>query len=141
MELALRSRVEFEGFRAFYNTTVQGHFELWLDRKTQQTTLKIDKMALENKADVLRIPNQLWFSYNFFALFVTFFLTYFVLNVAATVSYDRKLDIQNCNILCFTELWLNNDIINIQLAGYTLYRQERTAASGKTGWRTMYFCK
>ena len=41
-------------------------------------------------------------------------------------------DIKNCNILCFTELWLNNDINNIQLAGYTLYRQDRTAASGKT---------
>ena len=28
--------------------------------------------------------------------------------------------------------WLNDDIINIQLAGYTLYGQGRTAASGKT---------
>ena len=46
------------------------------------------------------------------------------------ISYQR--DIQNCSILCFTELWLNNDIKNIQLAGYTLYRQDRTAASRKT---------
>ena len=35
-------------------------------------------------------------------------------------------------ILCFTKSWLNKDIKNIQLAGYTLYRQDRTAASGKT---------
>ena len=31
-------------------------------------------------------------------------------------------DIKNCNILCFTESWLNDDNINIQLAGYTMYR-------------------
>ena len=30
------------------------------------------------------------------------------------------------------ESWLSDHIINIQLAGYTLYRQDRTAASGKT---------
>ena len=41
-------------------------------------------------------------------------------------------DNKNCNILCFTEVWLNDDPINIQLAGYTVYRQDRTAASGKT---------
>ena len=33
----------------------------------------------------------------------------------AHVSYQR--DIENCNILCFTESWLNNDIKNIQLEG------------------------
>ena len=46
------------------------------------------------------------------------------------LSYQQ--DIKNCNILCFTELWLNDDIKNIQLVGYTLYRQDKTAASGKT---------
>jgi hypothetical protein len=30
------------------------------------------------------------------------------------------------------ESWLNHDNIDIQLAGYTLYRQDRTAASSKT---------
>jgi hypothetical protein len=46
------------------------------------------------------------------------------------LNYQR--DIQNCNILCFTDTWLNNDTINIKLAGYTLHRQNRTVASGKT---------
>ncbi|CDQ56629.1 unnamed protein product [Oncorhynchus mykiss] len=45
---------------------------------------------------------------------------------------NYQWDIQNCNILCFTESWLNDDTINIQLAGYTLYWQDRTTASGKT---------
>lgn len=48
----------------------------------------------------------------------------------ARISYQRH--IKNCNILCFTESWLKDDIKSIQLAGYTLYRQDRTAASGKT---------
>ena len=39
----------------------------------------------------------------------------------ACISYQR--DIKNCNILCFTESWLNDDIKNIELADYTLYRQ------------------
>ena len=30
------------------------------------------------------------------------------------------------------ESWLNADNINMQLAGYSMYRQDRTAASGKT---------
>ncbi|KAM9503804.1 uncharacterized protein ACWYII_000907 isoform 1-T7 [Salvelinus alpinus] len=42
------------------------------------------------------------------------------------LNYQR--DIKNCNILCFTESWLNDDNINIQLAGYTMYRLDRTAA-------------
>ena len=47
------------------------------------------------------------------------------------LNYQR--DIKNCNILCFTESWLNYDNINIHLAGYMLlYRKVRTAASGKT---------
>ena len=44
------------------------------------------------------------------------------------LNYQRE--IQNCNILCFTEVWLNDDTINIQLAGYTLHRQDRTEAPG-----------
>ena len=45
---------------------------------------------------------------------------------------NYRWDIQNCNILCFTESWLNDDTNNIQQAGYTLYQQDRTTASGKT---------
>ena len=45
---------------------------------------------------------------------------------------NYQLDIQNCKILCFTESWLNVNTINIQLAGYTLYRQDRTSVAGKT---------
>ena len=48
----------------------------------------------------------------------------------ARISYQR--DIKNCNVLCFTDSWLNNDMNNIQLAGFTLFRQDRTAASGRT---------
>ena len=48
----------------------------------------------------------------------------------ASISYQQ--DIKNCNILCFSESWLNNDMNNIQLVDCTLYRQDRTAASGKT---------
>ena len=46
------------------------------------------------------------------------------------ISYKR--DITNCNILRFTELWLNNDMNNIQLAGLKLFQQDSTAASAKT---------
>ena len=46
------------------------------------------------------------------------------------LSYQRN--IKNCNILCFTKSWLNDDIINIQLTGYMLYRQDRTLPAGKT---------
>ena len=49
--------------------------------------------------------------------------------VRSRISYQR--DIKNCNILCFTELWLNDDM-DIQLVGYMLHRQDRTAHSGKT---------
>ena len=42
-------------------------------------------MAPEQKADVLRGRNRL-----FFCLFVSYFFTNFVYNVTATVSYDRK---------------------------------------------------
>ena len=49
-------------------------------------------MAPEEMAAILRSPNQLCFCVCFFTLFVT----YFVHNVSATVSYDRKelLDIR-----------------------------------------------
>ena len=58
----------------------------------------------------------------------------------ARISYQR--DIKNCNVLCFTELWLNDDIKNIQLVGYTLYQQDRTAASGKDSEQgPMHICK
>ena len=40
------------------------------------------------------------------------------------ISYQR--DIKNCNILCFTESWLNDDMNNIRLEGYTLHWQDRT---------------
>jgi hypothetical protein len=46
------------------------------------------------------------------------------------LNYHR--DIKYGNILIFTESWLNDDNINIDLAGYTMYRQDRTAASVKT---------
>jgi hypothetical protein len=47
-------------------------------------------MAPEQKADVLRAPNWLCFFVCLSVLFVTYFFTHFVLDVAATVSYDRK---------------------------------------------------
>ena len=39
---------------------------------------------------------------------------------------------KNCNILCFTGSWLNDDMENKQLAGFSVHCQDRTAASGKT---------
>ncbi|XP_055722390.1 uncharacterized protein LOC129813847 isoform X2 [Salvelinus fontinalis] len=53
--------------------------------------------------------------------------------VRSRISYQR--DIKNCNILCFTESWLNDDM-DIQLARYTLHRQDRTAHSDcRRKWR------
>ena len=61
--------------------------------------------------------------------------------LANVQSLDNKIDYGHVyptngtiitNILCFTESWLNDDMNNIQLVVYTLYRQDRTAASGKT---------
>jgi hypothetical protein len=40
-------------------------------------------------ADVLRARNELCYFVRFFAMFVTYFKTYFVHNVAATVSYEQ----------------------------------------------------
>jgi hypothetical protein len=62
---------------------------------------------------------------------------------SASKSLDNKMtellgrlnyqwDIKNCNILCFTVSWLNDDNTNIQLSGYMMSRQYRTAPSGKT---------
>ena len=48
----------------------------------------------------------------------------------ARISYQR--DIKNCKILCFTESWLNDDMDSIQLAGFSVHRQDRTAVSRKT---------
>jgi hypothetical protein len=48
----------------------------------------------------------------------------------ARKSYQR--DMKNCNVFCFTELFLHDDVKIIQLAGYTLHWQDRTAASSKT---------
>ena len=38
--------------------------------------------------------------------------------IGCNVKYTK-----NCNILCFTDSWLNDDIKNIRLADYTLYRR------------------
>ncbi|XP_071243339.1 LON peptidase N-terminal domain and RING finger protein 2-like isoform X3 [Salvelinus alpinus] len=43
------------------------------------------------------------------------------------LSYQR--DIKNCNILRFTETWLNDDTDNIDLAGFTVHRPDRAATS------------
>ena len=47
--------------------------------------------------------------------------------LCSRLSYQR--DIKNGGILCFTESWLNDDMDDMQSAGF---RQDRTAASGKT---------
>ena len=60
--------------------------------------------------------------------------------LANVQSLDNKIDkirsqisyIKNCNILCFTESWLNDDMDSIQLAGFSVHRQDRTAVSRKT---------
>ena len=46
------------------------------------------------------------------------------------LSYQR--DIKNCNLLCLTESWLNDDTNNIELAGFSMHRQNREAMSSKT---------
>uniref|UniRef100_A0AAZ3NT85 Uncharacterized protein n=1 Tax=Oncorhynchus tshawytscha TaxID=74940 RepID=A0AAZ3NT85_ONCTS len=43
--------------------------------------------------------------------------------VRSQISYQQ--DVKNCNILCFTESWLNDDM-DILLAGYTLHRQQNS---------------
>lgn len=39
-------------------------------------------------------------------------------------SYQR--DLKNCNILCFSESWLNKDMVNVNLDCFSIHRQERT---------------
>jgi hypothetical protein len=70
-------------------------------------------MAPEGMATVLWAPNQLCYFVCFFALFVTYFLH----TVAATISYEQKelLDIRTA--ITHLELWMNDDMNNIQLAG------------------------
>ena len=46
------------------------------------------------------------------------------------ISY--QWDIKNFSILCFTDLWLNVNTDTIELAGYSVHRQDREATSGKT---------
>ena len=41
------------------------------------------------------------------------------------------MDIKNCNNLCFTESWLNDDTDHIELAGFSIH-QDRVVKSGKT---------
>ena len=50
-------------------------------------------------------------------------------------------DIKNCNILCFTEMWLNEETDNIELAEFSLHRQIRDATSGKTRGGGVSFCQ
>ena len=52
--------------------------------------------------------------------------------VKTIIKEIQQWDIKNCNILFFTESWLNDDMNKIQLVGFTLFRQDRTAASAKT---------
>ena len=35
-------------------------------------------------------------------------------------------------VISFTESWLNDDMDNIELAGFSIHRQNRDATSGKT---------
>ena len=37
----------------------------------------------------------------------------------------------NCNIFCFTESWLNDEMGSIELAEFSVHRQDRAATSGK----------
>lgn len=49
------------------------------------------------------------------------------------LSYQR--DLKNCNILCFSESWLNKIMENINLVGFSIHQQDRMASSGKLkGW-------
>ena len=47
------------------------------------------------------------------------------------LSYQR--DIKNWNILCFNETWRNKDADNIELARFSMHRQNRDTTSGKMG--------
>jgi hypothetical protein len=49
-------------------------------------------------------------------------------DLRSRLSYQQ--DIKNGNILCFTELWLNNDTDNIELAGFSVHWEDKAATSG-----------
>jgi hypothetical protein len=51
-------------------------------------------------------------------------------DLQSRLYYQR--DIKNCNILCFTKLWLNDNTDNIELAGFSMHPQDRESTSGKT---------
>ena len=51
-------------------------------------------------------------------------------DISSRLSYQR--DNKNCNILSFTDSWLNNDMDNIELAGFSVHQEDREATSGKT---------
>jgi arginine/ornithine N-succinyltransferase beta subunit len=53
-------------------------------------------------------------------------------------QWEIKWDIKNCNLLCFTELWLNDDTDNIELAEFSMHRQDREATSGKMRGKSVY---
>jgi hypothetical protein len=54
------------------------------------------------------------------------------------LSHQR--DLKNCNILCFSESWLNKDMDNIHLAGFSMHRQGQTAALGKVKGEGVCLC-
>ena len=45
---------------------------------------------------------------------------------------NYQLDIKNCNSVCFIESWLNDDMDNVELEGFSIPRQNRETTSGKT---------
>ncbi|XP_055735598.1 cell adhesion molecule DSCAML1-like [Salvelinus fontinalis] len=51
---------------------------------------------------------------------------------SAVQEYVSVVSWEKDTVSMVPDSWLNDDIKNIQLAGYTLYRQDRTAAFGKT---------
>ena len=53
-------------------------------------------------------------------------------NKIDVLRLSYRQDIKNCNILCFTESWLNDNTDNIELEGFSMHRQIREATSGKT---------
>ena len=57
--------------------------------------------------------------------------------VQLQISYQR--DTKNCNILCFTESWLNDDM-DVQLVAYMLHQQDRTAHKTEGG-QSVHICK
>ena len=60
-------------------------------------------------------------------------------------TLENKLDLclrlfcqqglKNCNILCFSELWLNRDMDNVHLVGFSMHRQKSDSRLGKTEGR------